>query len=298
MEETPFHSGKQRTPDGMPGGAISLSAAWDKNGIVWALIPNKDGQYVTVDGHFVAYDAESLDELYYDDDPVAFAKFNPPLAVGGHVIRPTFADKVMVYALAKPNIEVPPFLLQPLQPIPEPSPGPDPAPLRCYTIDEKYQVLGGPSGTLGTPSSAVIELADGGEVRHFDGFESLGGTCSAPETLKRVPIETAVYWSQKTCAHVVQGDALALWNELGAQAGTLGYPLTDEVPTRDGAGRRIVFEHGEIRWTPERGYEACQGQGCPCLGPGCPFGAQGGFTQPPIPHNYLASATSSPGRKE
>jgi uncharacterized protein with LGFP repeats len=51
----------------------------------------------------------------------------------------------------------------------------------------------------------------------------------------------------------MRGEALELWESLGAEAGTLGYPLTDEIPTRD--GRRIVFEHGEIRWTPTAGYE-------------------------------------------
>jgi LGFP repeat len=214
-------------------GAISLSADGDRNGIVWALIPNADAQVATVPGHLVAYRADLLTELWRDDDPMAFAKFNPPLAVAGHVIRPTFADRVIVYAL-----------------------GTGQAPLPCYSIDEKVQVLGSSSGTLGRPASEVIDLADaaGGKVRYFEGAEPVGGACGAPEEVELARMPTVVTWSEKSCAHVLRGAALALWESLGAEAGTLGYPLTDEIPTRDGAGRHIVFEHGEIRWTPTTDY--------------------------------------------
>jgi hypothetical protein len=257
VETAPFHSSTERTPDGMPGGAISLSADGDRNGIVWALIPNADAQMATAPGHLVAYRADLLTELWRDDDPVAFAKFNPPLAVAGHVIRPTFADRVIVYALgAGQAAGTPGFRPQPVQPAREGRPGPVPAPLPCYSIDDKAQALGGSSGTLGRAVSEAIDLAGsaGGKVRYFEGAEPLGGACDTPADLKFSPVPTAIYWSAKTCAHLLRGGALALWESLGAEAGTLGYPLTDEVPTRDGAGRRIVFEQGEIRWTPAEGY--------------------------------------------
>lgn len=90
-------------------------------------------------------------------------------------------------------------------------------------------------------------------MRYFEGAEPLGGACGAPD-FKLSPVPTAIYWSAKSCAHVLRGAALALWESLGAEAGTLGDPLTDEVPTHNGDGRRIVFERGEILWTPATGY--------------------------------------------
>jgi hypothetical protein len=235
----------------MPGGAISLSANGGTNGIVWALIANSDAQLVTAPGHMVAFRADLLTEIWRDDDPVAFAKFNPPLAVAGHVIRPTFADRVIVYALG--DSQAPgrfAFRRQPMQPAAS-------VPLPCYSIDEKVQALGGPTGILGQAMSAEIDLAgpagSPGKVRYFEGAEPTVATCFLPEDFEISPVLTAVYWTEKTCAHAVRGAALELWESLGAEAGTLGYPLTDEIPTRD--GRRIVFEHGEIRWTPTAGYE-------------------------------------------
>jgi len=233
IETVPFHSSAERTPDGMPGGAISLSANGGSNGIIWALIANSDAQLVTAPGHMVAFRADLLTELWRDDDPVAFAKFNPPLAVAGHVIRPTFADRVIVYGL-----------------------GPSLTPLPCYSIAEKEEVLGGSSGMLGKAMSAEIDLSEGktgGKVRYFAGAEPLGASCDAPQDFRISPLLTAVYWSPKTCAHALRGEALELWESLGAEAGTLGYPVTDEIPSYD--GRHIVFEHGEIHWTPVTGYE-------------------------------------------
>jgi hypothetical protein len=259
IETTPFHSSTERTPDGMPGGAISLSANGGRNGIVWALIANSDAQSVTAPGHMVAFRADLLTELWRDDDPVAFAKFNPPLAVAGHVIRPTFADRVIVYAQDAPGAGQAAgkfaFRRQPVQPLLDVRA----APLPCYSIAEKIQVLGGATGILGRAMSEEINLQDGagGKVRYFAGVETLGATCDAPEELEVSPVLTAIYWSAKSCAHVLRGEALALWEQLGAEAGPLGYPLTDEIPTRE--GRRILFEHGEIRWTPMTGYEVREG---------------------------------------
>jgi hypothetical protein len=268
IETTPFHSSAERTPDGMPGGAISLSANGGKNGIVWALIANSDAQVVTAPGHMVAFRADLLTEIWRDDDPVAFAKFNPPLAVAGHVIRPTFADRVIVYALGNGQPAGKSAIRrQPVQPLRDEDPNEEAVstatPLPCYSIAEKIRALGGPTGILGRPMSEEMDLGDGvggkagGKVRYFAGVETLGTTCAEPDELEVSPVLTAVTWSAKSCAHVLRGEALALWEQSGAEAGALGYPLTDEIPTRE--GRRIVFEHGEIRWTPLTGYEVREG---------------------------------------
>ena len=103
LDMAPRRTATERPPDGMPGGAISLSASLRKDGVVWANVPNDNGQwYGPVGGHFVAFEANELKVIYRDDDPVAFAKFNPPIAALGRVVRPTFANKVIVYGLLPP----------------------------------------------------------------------------------------------------------------------------------------------------------------------------------------------------
>jgi uncharacterized protein with LGFP repeats len=56
----------------------------------------------------------------------------------------------------------------------------------------------------------------------------------------------SVYWTAGTSAHEVHGDIGVRWHALGAEHGTLGYPVGDEraVP----GGRQSDFQHGFIRW--------------------------------------------------
>jgi hypothetical protein len=253
IETAPFHSSAERTPDGMPGGALSLSANGGRRGILWALIANSDAQFVTAPGHLVAFQADRLTPIWRDDDPVAFAKFNPPVAVAGHVIRPTFANEVIVYALGDGTAKSA-LRLQPVQPAVDAAAAAS-APLPCYSIAEKIRVLGGESAGLRATTSEAIELA-GGRVRTFDIAMPFGASCATSGSFAPAPVRTAIYWSARTCAHVVAGDALEFWESLGAESGPLGYPLTDEIPTAE--GRRIVFEHGEIRWSPAAGYAVVQ----------------------------------------
>jgi hypothetical protein len=127
-----------RAPDGMPGGALSLSANGNTDGIIWAIIPKSDGQWKNVPGALVALDATSLHELWRDDDDIGFAKFNPPTIAGVKVFRPTFADKLIVYG-AKQGA-TPPI---------------------CYNIGQLYQNYTGAEGQLGgalDPESAVPDV--------------------------------------------------------------------------------------------------------------------------------------------
>ena len=258
VETAPFRTGAERAPDGMPGAALMLSADGDRNGVVWALVPNGDAQWTTVPGHLVAYDAETLATLWRDDDPVAFAKFNPPLAVDGHVIRPTFANTVIVYALAPETAAETAAASAALQPVqPRAAAGAvATSPLPCYDVAGKYAALGGAVGIAGTAAApaAALDDAEGGTLRLYAGFESLGADCDAPVSERKAAVPAAVVWSPRTCAHLLRGTALALWEAAGAQGGSLGYPLSDEVPTADGAGRHVEFEGGEIVWTLDRGY--------------------------------------------
>jgi hypothetical protein len=42
-----------------------------------------------------------------------------------------------------------------------------------------------------------------------------------------------IYWSRDTGAHAVQDAILRRYRELGGPTGTLGYPLTDQIPTKN-----------------------------------------------------------------
>ena len=126
LNTTPAAVSTVRAPDGMPGGALSLSANGNSNGIIWASIPKYDGQWQNVPAALVAFDAMTLQELWRDDDDIGFAKFTPPTIGGGKVFRPTFADQLMVY-------------------------GPKSAatPAGCYTVAQVYANFTGANGLLG-----------------------------------------------------------------------------------------------------------------------------------------------------
>jgi len=51
-----------------------------------------------------------------------------------------------------------------------------------------------------------------------------------------------------TGAHVIEGEILALWREMGAEKSPLGYPISDVTNTDNGNGRVSRFQNGEIVW--------------------------------------------------
>lgn len=57
----------------------------------------------------------------------------------------------------------------------------------------------------------------------------------------------------------VHGAILAEYNALGAEGGFLGYPVTDERPTPDGAGRYNHFTNGSIYWSYGSGAHEVHG---------------------------------------
>ena len=93
VDETPVHVSQYRTPDGMPGAAISVSANGERNGIVWVSMPSIDEATGGIHrGTLLAADALDLHELWRDDCVQYFAKFNPPIIADGKVVLATFAD--------------------------------------------------------------------------------------------------------------------------------------------------------------------------------------------------------------
>jgi uncharacterized protein with LGFP repeats/GH25 family lysozyme M1 (1,4-beta-N-acetylmuramidase) len=101
-------------------------------------------------------------------------------------------------------------------------------------IQVAYLARGGPDGYLGLPATRELPTPDGeGRFNHFAGG--------------------SIYWTPPTGAHTVQGAIRQVWASSGWEAGPLGYPVTDELPTPDGIGRFTHFEHGSIYWTPGTG---------------------------------------------
>jgi uncharacterized protein with LGFP repeats len=140
-------------------------------------------------------------------------------------------------------------------------------------IHSHYLAHGGAAGVLGTPTSDEEEVTGAGAIpgrrRHFRGTlygtehgislrtptEKVPASCQRPDE-SGTPVGSTIVWSAETGAHAIHGEIRTLWLELGAESGDLGYPISDELPTPDGRGRRSQFQFGEIWWHPETGAAA------------------------------------------
>ncbi|HEX3694711.1 MAG TPA: carbohydrate-binding protein [Polyangia bacterium] len=113
---SPFASGANLPPVGMPGGMMTISANNSNGGsaILWATTPlSGDANHATVPGILRAYNAENL-SLLWDSNTSAnntqtFAKFNPPVVANGKVYVPSFSNMVSVYGLLPPQAPSTPF---------------------------------------------------------------------------------------------------------------------------------------------------------------------------------------------
>ncbi len=247
--------GPEIPPDGMPGGFSSLSAAFSTNGILWTSFPLGDAQWAPpVPGRLAAFDALSLNELWHDDGGYLFAKSVPPTIAEGKVYRATGSGTVLVYGLLPPVGQMkiverpqhPPVL-----------PGPE-------AIEAVFKRSGAEHGLLGTSQSEAKAIEGGGWYRDYKSTLPLHGytvvsvhpnpgamvvSCSHPlPPGSQTQVESSVYWSQQDGAHIVTGEIRQLWLKQGGPRGPLGYPVSDEGPSRDGSGRLSQFEHGEITW--------------------------------------------------
>lgn len=102
-------------------------------------------------------------------------------------------------------------------------------------ISGRYRTLGGPQSFLGYPLSNQTPCSD--NAGQWNQFE-----------------HSVIYWKGNVGAHEVHGAILAKWTSLGKEAGSLGYPLTNEMPVASPAGaRQNRFEHGTILWSAAGG---------------------------------------------
>jgi hypothetical protein len=114
--------------------------------------------------------------------------------------------------------------------------------VRGNILAEYTNVMGGPTGALGFPTSDEQQV--GPPDGRYNTFQ-VGN----------------IYFSNATNAHEVQGLIMAHYAQLGGATGVLGFPTADEAasgPAGSG-GRFSQFQVGNMYWTPPTGAHEVQG---------------------------------------
>ena len=107
-----------------------------------------------------------------------------------------------------------------------------PLDLATWTINAKYNELGGAGGVLGATTTAVVATSNNaGFMRSFQ--------------------HGVIYWHANFGAHALHGPVLVRWRELGAEKGFLGFPTSDVTPGADVRAEGVFahFQGGSIYWT-------------------------------------------------
>jgi uncharacterized protein with LGFP repeats len=102
-------------------------------------------------------------------------------------------------------------------------------------IRDKWEKLGWEKGIKGFPITDELTTNDGkGRFNHFE--------------------NGSIYWHPDVGgAFEVHGAIQGKWADLGYEGGLLGYPITDELKTRDGSGKYNHFQNGSIFYHPQFG---------------------------------------------
>lgn len=99
------------------------------------------------------------------------------------------------------------------------------------SIRSKFGQMGWEAGFLGFPATDETKTPDGvGRFNHFEGG--------------------SIYWKPSLSAHEVHGLIRQMWSSQGWEKNPeLGYPISDELPTYQGAKHRFSdFENGVVYW--------------------------------------------------
>jgi len=97
-------------PGGMPGGMLCLSSNGDRDGVIWACVPDADANQKIVAGRVFAFDAsdfsdklgdgdQGIKRLWMSDPHYTYNKFNVPVVNGGRLYVPTYSGTVDVYGV-------------------------------------------------------------------------------------------------------------------------------------------------------------------------------------------------------
>ncbi|MDQ6648686.1 MAG: S8 family serine peptidase, partial [Actinomycetota bacterium] len=106
-------------------------------------------------------------------------------------------------------------------------------------LRDRYDALGGPAA-VGLPLTDESPAADG-QGRY------------------NIVASAILIWSPASGAYEVHGAIRDSWSGLRAQDGLLGYPLSNEQGTPNGAGRFNVFQGGSVYWSPGSGAHEVHG---------------------------------------
>jgi hypothetical protein len=158
--------------------------------------------------------------------------------------------------------------------------------LTVGAIRDHYLALGGCGSVLGAPTTEERPSADGvGRYNDFQagsiywtpqigafeihgdihakwaslGWETgllgypLTDETGAPDKVGRYNVFQygSIYWTPATGAHEVHGAIRDKYKDLGWEAGSLGYPVSDEYAVS--GGRRSDFQHGSLVWDAASG---------------------------------------------
>ena len=104
-------------------------------------------------------------------------------------------------------------------------------------IAARFVAVGGEAGPLGFPIGPPLALPGGGSASRFQSGR--------------------ITWRASTGAFDVRAPLSVLYEQLGAEQGTLGYPITSTTGTGGGVFTR--FERGRISWSPETGAHSTRG---------------------------------------
>ena len=88
---------------GMPGAMMTLSANGDRDGIVWATVPDFDANKIISTGRLLAYDALNYIngnlQLLWRSEEIVFNKFLSPVVNGGRVYVGTYDAQILTFGL-------------------------------------------------------------------------------------------------------------------------------------------------------------------------------------------------------
>lgn len=101
-------------------------------------------------------------------------------------------------------------------------------------ILDKYLLARANGPVIGCPIGPARPTWGGGQVADFEHLDA------------RYP--DRIYWSPATGARRVFGEIGKKWIAIGAEAGPLGFPVTDEVDNFNHDGVRQGFQHGVFYW--------------------------------------------------
>ncbi|MEG4169187.1 MULTISPECIES: hypothetical protein [unclassified Microcoleus] len=95
-------------------------------------------------------------------------------------------------------------------------------------IGKKWNSIGRERSAVGYPISDERSAANGGRYNQFEfGF---------------------IYWHPSRGAYAVYGDIAKKWDSMGREKSSLGYPISDELPSGSAGNRVSHFERGSIYW--------------------------------------------------